>query len=306
MKWLPAKDKKHYRRIVGLSVLLFIVFVLCYGYFAGRFSYRVHKQDISFYDLPESFDGYRIVQFSDLHVGSLVGGHEIEVQKVVDLINAQHADLIVFTGDLVNRSSEELNGLHYMLSALSAPDGVMSILGNHDYGLYKHSFTDEQRKADKHKLIEMQRGYGWHVMLNENKRITRNGQHICIIGVENQGYAKKRFPRLARMDKAMKGVTNSDFKILLSHDPTHWRHDIVGKTNIQLTLSGHTHGGQFEIFGWSPVSWTYPEWSGVYVEGPQVLNVSVGAGGLIPIRVGCNPEINVITLHHIAARSSAL
>jgi len=306
MRWLPAKDKKRYWRIIGLSVLMFVIFVLCYGYFVGRFIYRVHNQEISFYDLPEAFDGYTIVQFSDLHVGSLSGGHEIEVQKIVDLINAQHPDLIVFTGDLVNRTSAELNGFKYMLSALSAPDGVLSILGNHDYALYKRSFNDEQRKADKLKLIELQRSYGWHVMLNENQRITRNGQHIYILGVENQGYAKKRFPRYARMDKAMKGVKKSDFKILLTHDPTHWRHDIVGKTNIQLTLSGHTHGGQFEMFGWSPVCWTYPEWNGIYVEGAQVLNVSIGAGGLIPLRVGSQPEINVITLHRVVPQSSAL
>ncbi len=291
--------RKRYLRIGGMTVLLFIVFVLCYGYFVGRFRYQVHNQDISFYDLPADFEGYRIVQFSDIHVGSLSGGYEIEVQKIVDLINQQHPDLIVFTGDIVNRSADELANYQRMFSGLSAPDGVLSVLGNHDYALYKRSFTPSQRKADKQKMIKYQRSFGWKLLLNENVKIERGKSYIYVLGVENQGYTKDYFPRLARMDKAMKGVKEGDFKILLSHDPTHWRHDITGKTNIQLTLSGHTHAGQFELFGWSPVSWVYPEWLGIYMEGAQVLNVSGGVGGLIPLRVGAQPEINVITLHRV-------
>ncbi len=292
-------QKKRYLRIAGMTVLIFLVFVGCYGYFVGRFRYQVHNQEISFYDLPADFDGYKIVHFSDFHVGSFNGGYEIEVQKIVDLINRQKPNLIVFTGDLVNRSSEELENYGRMLSGLSAPDGVLSILGNHDYGYYKRSLTPEQQKEDTQQMIRSQRSYGWNLLLNENVRIDCGKSHIYIIGVENQGYLKSYFPKRARMDKAMKGVGEGDFKILLTHDPTHWRHDIVGKYNIQLSLSGHTHAGQFEMFGWSPVSWAYPEWKGVYMEGPQVLNVSGGVGGLIPFRFGSPPEINVITLHRV-------
>ena len=290
-------DRKRYLRITGMTVLIFLVFVFLYGYFVGRFRYQVHNQDISFYDLPAEFDGYRIVQFTDMHVGSFTGGYEIEVQKIVDLINQQRPDLIVFTGDLVNRTADELAIYQRMLSGLSAPDGVLSVLGNHDYAIYKRSFTPAQRKADKQKMIRYQKSFGWNLLLNENVKIERGHSYIYIIGVENQGYTKDYFPRLARMDKAMKGIDDSDFKILLSHDPTHWHNDIAGKTNIQLTLSGHTHAGQFTLFGWSPVSWVYPEWLGVYLEGSQVLNVSGGVGGLIPFRIGAPPEINVITLH---------
>lgn len=281
---------------MGMTIGLFFLFLWLYGYYYGRFHYQVHNQTISFYDLPAAFDGYKIVQFSDLHIGSLRGGHEIEVQKIADLINAQHPDVIVFTGDLVNRRSNELDGFQCMLSEISAPDGVYSILGNHDYALYTRSFTTKERNEDKAELLQRERNYGWVPLTNANVRISHRGNHIYIVGVENQGYAKMRFPRLADLPKAMKGIKKGDFTILLSHDPTHWRHDIVGKTPIQLTLSGHTHAGQFKVFGWSPVRWVYDEWTGTYVEGPQVLNVSEGVGSLLPFRFGAWPEINVITL----------
>lgn len=275
---------------------MFPIFLLAYGYWYGRFQYVVHRETIVFEDLPKDFDGYRIVQLSDLHAGSFRGGNEMEVQKIVNIINAEQPDLIVFTGDIVNRCSDELDGFRCMLSDLSATDGVYSILGNHDYAMFQRSFTPSERKADVRKLVEMQTSYGWKPLLNDNNKIVRAKSHIFIAGVENQGYARMRFPKLARLDKALKGITDKDFTILLSHDPSHWSHDVKGKTNIQLTLSGHTHAGQFKIFGWSPVKYTYPEWSGVYIEGSQVLNVSEGIGGWLPFRYGAWPEINVITL----------
>lgn len=282
-----------------MACALFLVFLWCYGYYYGRFRYQVHQQTIGFYDLPEAFDGYKIVQFSDLHIGTFRGGHEIEVQRIVDLINEQHADAVVFTGDIVNRSSKELDGFQRMLSGVTAPDGVFSILGNHDYALYTRSFTNSERLKDKLELIRRQRSYGWTMLLNDHAKITRGDSHIYIAGVENQGYAKLRFPKLANLPKTMQGIRQDDFTILLSHDPTHWRHDITGKTSIQLTLSGHTHAGQFKVLGWSPVSWVYSEWTGTYVEGSQVLNVSEGVGCLIPFRYGAWPEINVITLRRV-------
>ena len=294
---LMSNKKKHTLRVAALTALLFLLYVWCYGYYVGRFSYRVHKQDISFYDLPADFDGYRIVQFSDMHIGTFSGGHEVEVQTIVDLINSQKPDLIVFTGDLVNRSSSELKDYRCMLAELNAPDGIYSVLGNHDYAIYKRDLTQAERQADKQQLLKLQESYGWTPLLNQNVKLSRNRSHIFLIGVENQGYWRTYFPKFADLTKAMKGTQPSDFKILLSHDPTHWRHDIVGKTNIQLTLSGHTHAGQFQLFGWSPVSWIYPDWQGTYVEKAQVLSVSTGIGCLIPFRFGALPEINVITLH---------
>ena len=285
--------------ICWMACALFLVFLWCYGYYLGRFRYQVHQQTIGFFDLPAAFDGYKIVQFSDLHIGTFRGGHEIEVQRIADLINDQHPDMVVFTGDLVNRQSKELDGFQCMLSEITAPDGVYSSLGNHDYALYTHSFTNSERLKDKLELIRRQRSYGWTMLLNDHAKITRGNSHIYIAGVENQGYAKLRFPKLANLPKAMQGIHPGDFTILLSHDPTHWRHDITGKTSIQLTLSGHTHAGQFKVFGWSPVSWVYPEWTGTYVEGAQVLNVSEGVGCLIPFRYGAWPEINVITLRRV-------
>lgn len=285
--------------ITGMTIALFLLFLLLYGYHYGRFYYQVHQQTISFYDLPASFDGYKIVQLSDFHVGSYRGGHEVEVQRIADLINEQKPDIILFTGDLVNLNSGELEGFRCMLSGMTAPDGVYSVLGNHDYALYSRSYTEQERQKDKQELIRLQRSFGWNVLLNENAKVTRGNDHIYIAGVENQGYGKMRFPRLANLPKAMKGIPPGDFTILLSHDPTHWRHDIVGKTPIQLTLSGHTHAGQFKLLGWSPVKWVYRDWSGTYVEGPQVLNISEGIGSLLPFRFGAWPEINVITLRRV-------
>lgn len=291
------KSRTKRNTTIAVVIILILVLIGCYGYFWERFRFQVNRQDLTFSDLPAAFEGYRIVQLSDLHIGSFSGGFENEVQNLVDLINQQKPDLIVFTGDIVNFGSDELKGYKPILSQLSAPDGVLSILGNHDYALYRRKLTRAQQKADVKQLVAYERSFGWKTLLNENVKIERDGTHIYIIGVENQGYLKSYFPKFARLDRAMKGVSESDFKILLTHDPTHWRHDIVDKTNIQLTLSGHTHAGQFEVFGWSPVSWAYDEWQGLYYNDDQILNVSIGAGSLIPFRLGAQPEINVLTLH---------
>ncbi len=282
---------------IAVAIILILVLIGCYGYFLGRFRFHVNRHDLTFSDLPAAFEGYRIVQLSDLHIGSFTGGFEKEVQNIVDLVNSQKPDLIVFTGDIVNFGSDELKGYEPILSQLSAPDGVLSILGNHDYALYRRKLTPAQQKADVRQLVAYERSFGWKPLLNENVKIERDSTHIYIVGVENQGYLKSYFPKFAHLDRAMKGVSDSDFKILLTHDPTHWRHDIVDKTNIQLTLSGHTHAGQFRVFGWSPVSWAYDEWQGLYADDDQLLNVSIGAGTLIPFRLGADPEIDVLTLH---------
>lgn len=291
--------------ITIVSLILLIVVLFAVGYFYGSRHFVVHEQTIEFDQLPDAFDGYRICQFSDFHAFSFHCGHEEDVQKVVDLINAQHCDLIVFTGDIVTIQANELDGFMEQLSQLSAPDGVISIMGNHDYAMYQRKFSKAQRRADIKDLYRRQRDMGWTLLLNENTTIRRGDDSIVVIGVENDG-TPPHFPRFADMKKAMNGVDSSSFQVMLSHDPTHWRRTILPETNIHLTLSGHTHAGQFKVFGWSPVKMVYNEWSGLYsnetttADGQsltQYLNISEGVGCVpVPFRIGAWPEICVLTL----------
>ncbi|MCQ2258298.1 MAG: metallophosphoesterase [Bacteroidaceae bacterium] len=283
-------------RIVGMSFGIFSFFVLCYGYFVGRHQYVVHHQTFYFSDLPKEFDGYRIAQFSDMHVGTLHDGNEGDAAKVVTLINEQHCDAILFTGDIVNHQSAELEGFKDDFCRLSAKDGVYAVMGNHDYSMYIHYPDEKEHQDDIAKLQSALRSYGWHLLLNDHKVLRRGKDSLVIAGVENDG--RPPFPAYGDLKKTMKGLDSKTcFTILLSHDPTHWRRAIIPDTNIQLTLSGHTHAGQFKIFGWSPVAYVYDEWSGAYSEGGQILNVSDGIGEVMfPFRFGAWPEVNVITL----------
>lgn len=282
-------------RIIGMSIALFAFLVLCYGYFEGRHHYVVHNQTLYFADLPEKFDGYRLAQFSDMHIGTLRDGNEGDARKIVDLINEQNCDVILFTGDLVNHQSSELDGFRRDLNKLKAPDGVYSIMGNHDYSMYIKYPDEKERENDVIELQRRERSYGWTLLLNEHRIIRRGKDSLVIAGVENDG--RPPFPSYGDLPKTMKGLKRSCFTVLLSHDPTHWRRNIIPQTNIQLTLSGHTHAGQFKVFGWSPVKHVYKEWSGTYTEGNQILNISDGIGAVMfPFRFGAWPEINVITL----------
>ncbi|MBQ5834910.1 MAG: metallophosphoesterase [Bacteroidaceae bacterium] len=283
-------------RIIGMCLAFFSAIVLCYGYFFGRNHFVANEQTIYFADLPEAFDGYRIAQISDMHVGTFRNGHESDVAAIVDFVNAQKCDAILFTGDLVNHHPSELYGLEGELSRLSAPDGVYSVMGNHDYSMYMHYPSEDLRNADVEELKRCQRSFGWELLLDENRVLRRGTDSIAIVGVENCG--RPPFPKLGDLAKATAGLGDGCFKILLSHDPTHWQSEVVPQTDIQLTLSGHTHAGQFSVFGWSPVKHVYDEWSGVYCndEG-QVLNISNGIGAVMfPFRFGAWPEVNVITL----------
>lgn len=291
--------------LILAAIVAFLLVLGCIGYFYGSRHFVVNSHTLYFDDLPEEFDGYRIAQFSDFHAMSFHLGHEDDVLTLVNLVNAQHCDLIVFTGDLVTIRSDELDGFEPYLSSLSAPDGVVSIMGNHDYALYQRDFTPRQRSEDVMALHRRQRDMGWQVLLNDHKIIRKGRDSIAVVGVENDGEAP-RFPSYGDLPKAMSGIGGGTFKVLLSHDPTHWRRKVIPDTDIQLTLSGHTHAGQFKVFGWSPVSWVYKEWSGEYVNGKkipsgsivrQTLVVSEGVGCVpVPFRVGAWPEINVITL----------
>ncbi len=296
------------RRKMWITLAAIVAFLLvlgCIGYFYGSRHFVVHDRTLYFDNLPDSFDGYRIAQFSDFHAMSFHMGHEEDVRTVVDLVNSQHCDLIVFTGDLVTIQSGELDGFDSCLASLSAPDGVMSIMGNHDYALYQRGLTPGQRREDVRKLQRRQRDMGWQLLLNDHRIIRRGGDSIAVVGVENDGEAP-RFPSYGNLPKAMSGIGDGTFTVLLSHDPTHWRRKVIPDTVIELTLSGHTHAGQFKVFGWSPVSWVYQEWSGRYGNEKtdktgrsvrQTLVVSEGVGCVpVPFRVGAWPEVNVITL----------
>lgn len=280
--------------------------IMLVGFLYGPKHIVVKQQELYFTNLPASFDGYRVAQFTDLHLVSMQQHHNV-VRNMVDSILAYQPNLITFTGDLVSIESRELTGFEQELGRLSAPDGVFSILGNHDYAKYARYLTQEEQEKDTEQLIQMQEQFGWKVLKNSHQIIQHEEDSIAIIGVEN--YGKPPFPQLGDLGKAFEGLQiiketspSSDkvFKILLSHDPTHWDAEVVGKTNIDLTLSGHTHGMQFMIGGWSPSALFYPKWKGLHEQNGQKLYISLGVGGaLIPFRFGAWPEINIITLRRI-------
>ena len=287
-RWLAPR--RHWRKAAIVCSLLAWGLVF-YGYFVGFSTLEVRQFEYASEDLPEAFDGYRIVQFSDVHVGSYNGSM---LENAIETINAQGADAIVFTGDLENLHPDELEPQMSVLSQLHAKDGVFSVLGNHDYPTYLD--CDEATKAEcvrKTKMLE--RKMGWQLLLNEHQTIRRDSDSIVIAGMENWG-TLKRMPRLGDVKKTMAGVSPSSFVLMLQHDPTAWRKKILPECHAQLTLSGHTHGGQFSIFGWSPASLTYDVWGGSAYEGDRAIYVSTGLGALIPFRLNMPGEIVVITL----------
>ena len=279
---------------IGIAAGVVIALLALYGLFFGWKALTVKEVELSFAELPEAFDGYKIVQLSDLHIGTY-GGKTAFVEKVVRRADEENADLIAFTGDLINTSPNEIAAFETTLSQLSAKDGVVSVLGNHDYCIYAMSRQQPLsiRKAVT-PVIEAERRMGWDLLLNEHRVIYRGADSIALVGVENTG--KPPFPEIGDLKGAMANIPVGVFTILLSHDPSHWRLEVIPKTDIPLTLSGHTHAMQFKVGRWSPSKWLYPEWGGLYEEGLQRLFVSEGIGGTIPFRLGTKPEIVVITL----------
>lgn len=279
---------------LGLAVAVLVCGSLLYGYAFGAGDLRVREATYASPDVPEAFDGYRIVQVSDLHLGTFASRPRI-VDKVVAAVNAQEADLVVFTGDLVNYHAEELAPFQETLSRLRGRDGVLSVLGNHDYMSYYAWPSEAAREANVGQLQAREAAMGWRLLLNDHVVVRRGADSIAVIGVENDGLPP--FPQRGDLVRAQRGVGQAGFKVLLSHDPTHWRRRVLPETDIDLTLSGHTHGMQFKIGGFSPAQWFYDEWGGFYHEGRRALHVSLGAGEvLMPFRLGAWPEINVITL----------
>ena len=281
---------------VGLSSTLF--FSLLYG-FGNKYNYKLVKKKISLNGLPLAFKGFKIIHISDIHSGSLKD--KAAVLKGVELIEKQNADIVLFTGDLVNDRATEMHDWMDVFGKIKAPHGVYSTLGNHDYGDYVKWDTVEEKKQNLEALKQVHHDLGWRLLMNENISIEKNGEKIKIVGIENWG-AKARFPKYGKMDLAMQGVNKEEVAILLSHDPSHWEAEVIPKySNVQLTLSGHTHGMQFGLenpyFKWSPVQWVYKQWAGIYDNKDQQLYVNRGFGFLgYPGRVGILPEITLIEL----------
>lgn len=274
-----------------LGVVSFVNVI--YGATAGITRFQVKHVTYESERLPEGFDGYRIAQLSDIHIGSWQGRPEA-VEKLVKLTNEQQADLIVFTGDLVNQQSHELDSFRPTLSRLQAPDGVYSVLGNHDYGTYYRWKNSRQEADNLQYLREQQQAMGWRLLDNSHVILHHRGDSIALIGVENDG--EPPFPQHADLPRATEG-TQGMFSILLSHNPTHWRREVLPESDIDLMLAGHTHAMQMTLFGRSLASLKYPEWSGMYREGSRALYVNIGIGYVgLPFRFGAWPEITVITL----------
>lgn len=289
LKWLSS---------IGCGIAIATFVAMWWGALINRLDYQVKEVEVDVCGLPESFDGYRILHFSDFHVGTY-GDDTTFVAKIVNAVNENSVDLIAFTGDIVNREATELIPFVATLSRMRANDGVMAILGNHDYGEYKSWESGADKLADKATLVKCFDKMGWRLLLNETEMIHRGGDSIAVIGVENIG--DPPFKVYGDLDKAYPNSSDSITKILLSHTPVHWVCEIKNNPfrNIALTLSGHTHAMQLELLGISPAALRYPTWGGLYSddEGRRHLYVNIGLGTVgIPARIGATPELTIITL----------
>ncbi|RAU82159.1 metallophosphoesterase [Pontibacter arcticus] len=296
-KFDPSRSK--FLSQVGLLVAAVPFSAFVYGMVKGAFDYQVKRVTLRLPNLPQAFDGYKMLQITDLHAGSFTSKEPL--QEAVKLINKQEADLVFFTGDLVNNVATELDDHLDTLAGIRAKSGVFSVLGNHDYGDYVNWDSLEAKRRNLTSLIESHGKMGWQILMNENRLIEKDGERIAVLGVENWGN-RVGFPKYGQLDKAYKGTENTPFKVLLSHDPSHWDGEINQLyPDIDLTLSGHTHGMQFGInipgWKWSPVQYVYKQWAGLYQKGQQYLYVNTGLGFLgYPGRVGFLPEITVFEL----------
>jgi predicted MPP superfamily phosphohydrolase len=294
---IPSRRKFVSQIALGLAAIPMMS--LLYGMYRGKYNFRVLKYTLHFEDLPDAFDGYKITQLSDIHSGSF--DDRDKIKYAIDLVNDQESDCILLTGDLVNNKADEMLPWKDLFGQLKAKDGIFSVLGNHDYGDYIAWDTVDEKNQNLGNLKEIQKGMGFKLLLNESAYLEKNGQRMALIGVENWG--KGGFKKAGDLKKASENLDDNDFKILMSHDPSHWEEVVLNDDmHVHLTLSGHTHGMQFgiEIPGWikwSPVSWRYKYWAGIYKEKNQYINVNRGFGYLAyPGRVGIWPEITVIEL----------
>ena len=292
---------KHRWKIVSMCglALSFITFgFMWWGALINRYDINVNEVDVEILNLPESFEGYRVAQISDLHLGTYQKD-TLFISTLVDSINNLDVDVVVFTGDIVNRTTNELAPFITTLSRIEARDGVYSILGNHDYGDYSDWASDEDKKANNDLMRDYQREMGWNLLLNETRYLKRGNDSIAVIAVENVG--DPPFKNYGSLKDAYPDLNDSTVKILLSHNPAHWEREISNhnERNIALTLSGHTHAMQISLLGISPASLRYKYWSGLYADDSnrQKLYVNVGVGTVaMPMRIGANPEITILKL----------
>ena len=294
---LPERRKFIAQTALAISAVPFTS--LLYGMYQGRYNYRVLRYTLEYDDLPDNFDGFQITQISDLHCGSFDNFEKVAYG--MDLINEQKSELLLFTGDMVNNKSSEARPWVGKLSKLEAPYGKFSVLGNHDYGDYNEWDSPAAKQKNMEEMYQIHKDMGFDLLLNESRYVEKNGEKIALVGVENWGAG--RFKKAGDLEKSIAQIKSEDFKIMLTHDPSHWEAEVLPHPHpFHLTLSGHTHGFQFgiEIPGWikwSPSQWQYKQWAGIYEEREQKLNVNRGFGYLAyPGRVGIWPEISVITL----------
>ena len=278
---------------------------MLYGYWFGRKQLRVTETTYTSPQVPSAFDGYKIVHISDLHLSSFADSH-VFLQRIIDTINVQQPDLICFTGDFVGFGVEEAIPFTHMLRQLHAKDGIMSVLGNHDFALYHHGLTDAEKEEKVNQLTAYQRDtLGWQLLRNQSYIIQRDSAYLQIIGVDNTSCKGQGFQTISRGDlmKAIRQLGDEakgdGMQILLTHDPSHWRGEVVPTTDIPLTLSGHTHAGQVRLFGYPMSSLMFTESEGWYHMNNQSLHINTGLGCTLPVRIGVPPEITIITLQNI-------
>ena len=285
---------------VGIFIASIPFASLLFGMIRGPYDFTVRKLTLNTPRLPDSFNRIKILQISDLHIGSWKSADPLK--RAVKLIMNQNADLILFTGDMVNDMATEIDGYEEILSQIKAPFGVYSILGNHDYGDYVNWPSIKEKRENLEKLKQKQKDLGWKLLINEHDKIKINGEELTVLGVENWS-ARRGFKQYGDINKAYAGLSRNDFKILMTHDPTHWS-KLISKefTDIDITFSGHTHGFQYGVdipgFKWSPVQYVYDHWMGLYKIASQYLYVNPGIGFIgYPGRVGIMPEITVVQLN---------
>ena len=302
----PSTSKNRITRLqflnyMALGMTAIPLIGLIRGMIKGAFDFKIHNIKVVLPNLPDSFNGLRIVQISDIHIGSFLSTSPLE--KAIEIILQQKADIIFITGDLVNDRTAEINPFMDTLSKIKAPMGVFSIMGNHDYGDYAKWDSQGEKDKNLQDIIEANAQLGWKLLMNENVILEKNNSEIVLIGVENWG-GNLHFPKYGNMEKAYRGAEKYPVKLLLSHDPSHWNMEIIEKyKDIDLTFSGHTHGFQFGIevpgLKWSPSQYIYKQWAGLYSEGKQQIYVNRGLGFLgYPGRIGILPEITVMELHN--------
>lgn len=284
------KLRRNWGNYVGLVLVLAELYILFHGTMVGTDRLNVRQVTIEFDDLPKAFDGYRIAQFTDVHLGSM---KDELMLRAVTAIDDMRPDLIVFTGDIQNMGPDELPRFAQTLKRLKAKDGVMSVLGNHDYSRYVNVSPEEALRNER-MTRDFETSVGWQLLLNDNRIVRRGSDSIVIAGGENDG--RPPFPAKADLKKTLRGIDAKSFVVMLQHDPSAWRRHILPQTNAQLTLSGHTHGGQISLFGLRPTELVGKEDDGLYVEGKRKLFVSTGLGGFVPFRFYMNPEVVEITL----------